>query len=198
MTIAIVFWKLDGLEEDAIETRELSRRMKEIGMSSSSSEAIHAKRTADSESHEEHCSQASEPSSSALLMNFARDLYSERTQANSGPMLPGLGGDLETSCAEWAIASSHSDSGRVVLALTTGGSGCSCSPRFPTPTASTHNKPRDREKLLERRRETKERVGNGNGFGLNLGQFCLVHGIEMTLELYESLMGFPENWSMQT
>jgi hypothetical protein len=51
------------------------------------------------------------------------------------------------------------------------------------------------EKLLARRQRCKEKHGNGNGFGLTLGQWCAVHGVEMTPELVELLMGFPVGWT---
>jgi hypothetical protein len=80
------------------------------------------------------------------------------------------------------------------LALTTSGTDCSCSPRFPTPTASAFGC-KDVAKMLARRERCRRRTGNGNGFGLTLGQFCALQGISLTPELQERLMGFPEGWS---
>lgn len=157
--------------------------------------AIPAKRTVDAESAEPHQAPASEESSSALLESFARSLCSERTRSTCTPMLRGLGGGSGMSCVDSDIWSSHSDSGRVVLASTTGGSGCSCSPRFPTPTASTLNLCRNPKAVLERRARVKAASGNGNGFGLNLGQSCAINNIPFTVELLEDLMGFPRGWA---
>jgi hypothetical protein len=79
------------------------------------------------------------------------------------------------------------------LGLTTGGTGCSCSPRYPTPTASLFGG-RDATLLLARREKYKRKYGN-NGFGLTLGQYCLLNNVELTPELVEGLMGFPEKWT---
>jgi hypothetical protein len=160
----------------------------------SSAAATPAKRTADSGSRRDAPSPASAGSSSGLLRSFARGLFSGRTRPRPAPTLPGLGGDSGPSCDGWDTRCCPSDSGPVALASTTDGSGCSCSPRFPTPTASSHNRVRSVQSLISRRERQKGLGRNGNGFGLNLGQHCAIHGIPFTVELLESLMGFPPGW----
>jgi hypothetical protein len=160
----------------------------------SSSEEIPAKRTADSESPTVHPRPASAASFSALLRSFALGLCSERTRAGSGPMLPGLGGSSPMVYSPSDTKCSPSASEPVALASIIAGRGCSCLPRFPTPTASSHNMVKDVVKLVSRRERQKALGRNGNGFGLNLGQYCAIHGIPFTATLLESLMGFPHGW----
>ena len=106
----------------------------------------------------------------------------------------GLGSDSETSSSALATRSCPSDSVPVALALTTSGTGCSCSPQRPTPTASLFGC-RDVAKLLERRERCRERTGNGNGFGLTLGQWCAIEGVDLTPEMVEEMLGFPAGWT---
>lgn len=80
------------------------------------------------------------------------------------------------------------------LAVPTGENGCSCSLSVPTPTANLFGC-RDVKRMLERRKRCKETSGNGNGFGLTLGQWAALNEIELTPELLEMLMGFPEGWT---
>jgi hypothetical protein len=49
--------------------------------------------------------------------------------------------------------------------------------------------------MLSRRKRCKERTGNGNGFGLTLGQWCALNGVEMSPEMVERLMGVPPGWT---
>lgn len=74
-------------------------------------------------------------SSSALLSNFARGLFFEKTPQSFGQMLLGLGGDLDPNWNDWITLSAPSDSGRVALALTSGETGCSCLPNTRAPNA---------------------------------------------------------------
>jgi hypothetical protein len=76
------------------------------------------------------------------------------------------------------------------------GSGCSCSPSVPTPTASQFGC-KDVPRMLARRRRCKERTGNGNGFGLTLGQWAAVNLGTPYLhpEFVEALLRFPVTWT---
>jgi hypothetical protein len=96
--------------------------------------AIHAKKTVTPvKAMSDASSRALAMSSSELLMSFALALLSEKTQAESEPMLPGLGNDSEWSWRKWVTQFCHSDSEPVVLGLTTDGKGCSCLVTLPTP-----------------------------------------------------------------
>jgi hypothetical protein len=162
--------------------------------STSSAEETHARKIAGPESQADLARRASAISSSASLVSFARALFSARIPPQSGPMLPGLGSDFEPNLRALVTLCSPSDSEPAALGLTTGGSECSCSPSYPTPTASLFGC-RDVQRMLGRRERCRERHGNGNGFGLTLGQYCAVNGISMTPALLESLMGFPDGWT---
>lgn len=137
---------------------------------------------------------ASAVSSSELLMSFALALFSARIPRPSVQMLPGLGRDFDPAWRALVTLSCPSDSEPVALGLTTVGTGCSCSPSWPTPTASLFGC-RDVRNLLSRRERCKEKHRNGNGFGLTLGQHCALIGVEPTPGLLEGLMGFPEGWT---
>jgi hypothetical protein len=54
---------------------------------------------------------------------------------------------------------------------------------------------RDVERMLARRERLKREHGNGNGFGLTLGQWCAVEGMNLTPELVEAMLGFPDRWT---
>lgn len=196
------FWPDTGPTYDALETYETSRQTSEcssdITESISFAAATRAKKTADRELQEAHRKRVSAVSLSASLRRFALALFSEKTQAKSGPMLPGLGGDSEASWSDLVTLCCPSDSAPVALALTIGAKGCSCSPRYPTPTASSHNYVRSRDKLVTRRERQKALGRNGNGFGLNLGQYCAINEIPFSVELLETLMGFPAGWTKTT
>lgn len=166
----------------------------EIGPATSSAEGTPARRTVGPESGVPPRSRALAMSSCGLLMRCALALFSGRIRPSPGQMLLGPGIDFDPSWSRAVTWSCPSDSGPVALALTTDGTDCSCSPRFPTPTASLFGC-RDTEKLLARRGRCKARHGNGNGFGLTLGQFCAVEGIDCTPDLAEMLMGFPSGWT---
>jgi hypothetical protein len=109
-------------------------------------------------------------------------------------MLPGLGGASETSLSSVATRSCPSDSAPVALALTTSGTGCSCSLVHPTPSASLFGC-RDLAKLLARRERCKAQHANGNGFGLTLGQWAALQGFDLTPEMVEVMLGFPVGWT---
>lgn len=164
------------------------------GAATCSPAATPARRTAEPESRWGRERRLSALSSSALLTRFARALFSERTPPDPAPMLPGLGGDSETSSKTVATRSSPFASGPVALGLTTSGTGCSCSLSKPTPSASLFGC-KDVARMLARRERLKQQHGNGNGFGLTLGQWCAVEGITLAPEMVEAMLGFPLGWT---
>lgn len=175
-------------------TSEPSRQTPTTGPAISSSAATRARRTAAPGLPQERERRHLALSSSALLMRFARALYSERTLPESEQMHPGLGGGFEMSSKHVATRSCPSDSVPVALGLTTSGTGCSCSPTMPTPSASLFGC-RDVARMLARRERLKQEHGNGNGFGLTLGQWAAVNSVELTPEMMEGMLGFPVGWT---
>lgn len=67
---------------------------------------------------------------------------------------------------------------------------------WPTPSAM-EGRTRDPERLLQRRRECKEKHHNGNGFGLTLGNALTLLGEVGPVNpmWVEWLMGFPLGWT---
>jgi hypothetical protein len=122
-------------------------------------------------------------SSSALLMSFARALFSERIQATSAGMLPGLGGDSGTSLNDLAMWCCPSDSEPVALALTIDGTGCSCSVNMPTPCASEWKggtaKPNAKSNRKLLRHHWARQTGNPY----------------VPCQVLEAVQGFPITWS---
>lgn len=49
--------------------------------------------------------------------------------------------------------------------------------------------------MLARRERLKAQHGNGNGFGLTLGQWCAMNGVDLTPEMVERMLGFPVGWT---
>lgn len=143
------------------------------GIATSLPAETHAKRTVELESRQERERRLSALNSSALLMNFARDLFSARIPRESAPMLPGLGGDFGPVLNALATLCCPSDSEPVALALSISATGCSCLPSIPTPTASQIGC-RDVPRMLARRERCREKHGNGNGFGLTFYQWFAV------------------------
>lgn len=143
----------------------------ETGQSIASLEVIPAKRTAAPGSRNQREHRLLALSSSALLSNFARGLFSEKIRRESAGMLPGLGGDSAMNLKLLATLFCPSDSEPVALGLTTSGTGCSCLPRIPTPTASQFGC-KDVPRMLARR--VKQQHKNGNGFGLTLRQWVAI------------------------
>lgn len=160
----------------------------------SSAEATPARKTAVPELQRERERRLWVMSSSASLASFARALFSERTRREQEGMLPGLGGDSETPLRALAIWCCPSDSAPVALGRTISGTGCSCSPKRPTPSASLFGC-KDVEKVIARRKRCKQKHGNGNGFGLTLGQWCAMNEMELAPEMVEEMMGFPAGWT---
>jgi len=133
---------------------------------------------------------ASALSSSAVLRRFALCLFSERTQRAFGRTPPGPGSDSETSSDPLDMLSSLSVSGRVALALTTDGIGCSCSVRFRTLTAfDAHRGPKSaalyRECLTSRRHciTLRDQVEHELGMA------------PIPPAWAEAFMGFPGGWT---
>jgi hypothetical protein len=123
-------------------------------------------------------------SSSALLRNVARALSCVRTQVRFDQMPLGLGGDSEHDSRVLVTPWCPSDSAPVALGLTIDGIGCSCSPRYPTPTAS----------------DWKGSTGKGSRRGTlaeRLAMECGASGKTTSPhpEFVEALMGFPIGWS---
>lgn len=114
------------------ETCEPSRP-KEIGELMSSAGEIPARPTAQPVSPH---SRASAVSSSALLRHFAQALWSEKIQVSSETTLLGPGGNSELAWNRLVTLCCPSDSEPVALGLSIDGTDCSCSPQFPTPTAT--------------------------------------------------------------
>lgn len=132
--------------------------------------ATPARKTASPGSTTERARRVSALSSSGLLKSFALALCSERIRTESAGTLPGLGGDSETSWSDLATRFCPSDCEPVVLGLSISGTGCSCLPRMPTPSANLFPCG-DVAKLLARRERERAKRRNGNGFGLTLGQW---------------------------
>lgn len=164
--------KSTGQECGGMTTPEHSRHAATGPLTASSAE-IPARKTAEPESRAQRERRHLALSSSALLTNFARGLFFEKTQRECAGMLPGLGGDSEVSSKLLATLFCPSDSEPVALGLTTNGTGCSCLPRIPTPTASQFGC-KDVPRMLARRERLKQQHKNGNGFGLTLGQWVAV------------------------
>jgi hypothetical protein len=122
--------------------------------------------------------------SSGLLKRFALALFSARIRPLSALTPLGLGGGFDLASNRLVTLSCPSDSGPVALALTTEGIGCSCSARFPTPTAS----------------DWKGSTGSGSRRG-TLAEWLATrsHPDGTTLyphpEFYEQAMGFPIGWT---
>lgn len=122
--------------------------------------------------------------SSALLMRFALALSSEKTRQSPGPTLFGHGIECEIHSDRLATRFSPFDCEPVALALTTRETGCSCSPRYPTPTAT----------------DWKGSTGKGSRKGTlaeRLATLCEADGktVYPHPEFVEALMGFPVGWT---
>jgi hypothetical protein len=142
------------------------------GGSIASSGEIPARGTATPEASGSESTRISAVSSSALLMSFARELWSGRIPTRVAPTLPGLGGECDPHWSELDTLCCPSDSDPAALGLTTDATGCSCSVSVPTPTAS-QTPCKDVARLLERRAKYAAKYGN-NGFGLTLAQWLAV------------------------
>lgn len=107
-------------------------------MSISSAAGTPARATVTPEASSRERERISRFTSSASLQRFALGLFCGRIPASPGPELPGLGSGSERAWSRLVTLSCPSDCGPVASACTTGESGCSCSPSYPTPVASDH------------------------------------------------------------
>lgn len=108
-------------------------RQPEIGASMLSAEAIHAKKTAMPGKALDLSSRHLVLSSSGLLTAFALELWFAKTRRMLGQTLLGLGIVFDPSWRDLVTLCCPLDCERVALWLTTSGTGCSCSPKLPTP-----------------------------------------------------------------
>lgn len=145
----------------------------------SSSAATPARRTASPDDDIDTNMRISRLSSCGWLLNFARLLFCEKIQPSREDPPPGRGGDSGPNLSDLAMRCCPLDSGRVVLALTTDGIGCSCSPAFPTLIRSDATSGSDK----------RNRAGSG---GPNLRA---VLGNQIGASWAEDFMGFPEGWT---
>ena len=122
--------------------------------------------------------------SSELLKHFALALFSERIHLEPRQMRLGDGPDFDPVLSRLATWCCPSDSEPVALALTINGTGCSCLPNHPTPTASDW---KGSTGLGSRRGTLAERIAMEESSG---GSTVYPHP-----ELVEHLMGFPIGWS---
>ena len=152
------------------------------GCQTSSRAATHARTTPTGAEVRQQSKRLSAVSSSALLNSFARDLFSVKTPPPSGQMRLGLGGGSDPNWNDWITLSSPSDSGRVALALTSGGTGCSCSPNMRAPNA------RDWKGMSAK--SWRERA-----VGDKTPTLPDQIGGRPHPEYVEELMGFPKSWS---
>ena len=156
-----------------------------------SSAAIRARRTAGPDSATAQANRRLAVSSSALLMNFARNLFSARIQAKRELTHRGLGTDSETSLSDLVTLCCPSNSEPVVLGLTDKGSGCSCSLKGPTPCARDWKDNGDVEKV-KRQYERNLREKRGLQFPRWV---AFHHGFVPGPIVYEVALGFPEDWT---
>lgn len=113
------------------------------------------------------------------LMKFARAVFSAKIRQSHVKPRHGRGGDFGSVLNNLGTLCCPSDSGRVALALTTGETGCSCTPNYPT--------------LLraDATRGPDKRLRKGSG-GPNLRA---VLGHPITPAFAEEFMGFPDGWT---
>jgi hypothetical protein len=116
--------------------------------------------------------------SSGLLKSFAHALFYEKTRWVQDA-LPGLGGDSDLLLSALATLSCPSAFEPVALGLTTSGTGCSCSPNWPTLTASDSVGSHPGTHTATVRSEVKRMFGSG----------------PLNPEFGELLMGFPPEWT---
>lgn len=120
--------------------------------------------------------------SSELLMNFALDLFYERTRHQSGQMRLGPGFAFEQSWSASVTSSCPSDCELVALGRTTKETGCFCSVSFPTPCKRDHKGMSSQS--------WREREG-AKAFATLPDK---IGGVPHP-EFVEALMGFPIGWS---
>ena len=121
-------------------------------------------------------------SSSALLVSFARALFSAKIQPSSERMLPGLGGDFDLSLSRLVTLCCPFDCERVALGLSTNGTACSCSPSLPTPSATDW-------RGGKKKRKTGTQANLRDEFTQRTGWLYL-HPVDL-----EAAMGLPNTWT---
>jgi hypothetical protein len=110
-----------------------------------------------------------------LLVSFARASFSARIRLRPDQGLLGPGIDFDPSWSRLVTLCCPSDSGPVALALSTSGTGCSCSPSYPTPCARDWKGPTPRSS--------------------NTVTLPDAIGGDPHPDFVEELIGFPEGWT---
>lgn len=123
------------VNSESADALALTNWLTNVVISTSSSAATRAKKTATPEDQQKQLARLSAVSSSALLTNFALALWSGRTRQPSEKTPPGPGGDSDLNLSDLVTQCCPSDSGRVALGRTSGATACSCSPNFRAPNA---------------------------------------------------------------
>tara|TARA_R110002095_G_scaffold165188_3_gene143396 strand:+ start:2306 stop:2917 length:612 start_codon:yes stop_codon:yes gene_type:complete len=144
--------------------------------------ATHARKTQTQGNGLDSHRRVSAVSSSALLISFGLGLFYEKIRQQSGQMLPGLGFGFDLLLSRLVTSLCPLDSDRAVLAKTTNGKDCSCSPSVPTPCA------RDWKGMSSKK--WRERTGKKKFATLPDKIGGTPHP-----EYVEQLMGFPIGWS---
>lgn len=163
-------------------------------------EATHARRTAEQESTKERARRVSAVSSSGLLMSFGRALFFGRIQHECGPTLLGPSGDSEASWNALGMLCCPSDSEPVALALTTKGTGCSCLPRMPTPSANLFPCGDVAKLFTPTASDYRGSTGKGSRRNTLAEQLAIAEGANGKTvyphpEYVEAVMRFPISWS---
>lgn len=162
------------------------------GIAQPSSAAIRAKRIAGPDSEAAQANRRSAVSSSELLMNFARELWSERIRQRRASTLPGLGPGFDPSLSDLVTLCCPSDCEPVALGLTVNASDCSCLLKGPTPCARDWKDNGDVEKV-KRHYERNQREKRGSQFPRWV---AFHHGFVPGPIVYEVALGFPEDWTL--
>lgn len=162
------------------------------GVAPPSSVATRAKRTAGPDSETAQASRRLAVSSSALLTNFARELWSERTRQRRESTLPGLGIGFDPSLNDLVTLCCPSDCEPVALGLTVNAKDCSCLLKGPTPCARDWKDNGDVEKV-KRHYERNQREKRGSQFPRWV---AFHHGFVPGPIVYEVALGFPEDWTL--
>jgi len=158
---------------------ETSRVLRICRQSTSIPAEIHANRTPRHPGHAEVRKRVQRFMRCDWLQNTALGLFSGKIRAMSAQMRLGLGGDLDDRLSDLVIVACPSDSGHVVLALTTSGIDCSCSPRMPTPMSCGWGSQGHKLQII--RAGLDRKLCNGN--------------MPIQPSLYEIMIGFPPEWT---
>ena len=169
------------LSSENVPVSEQTNSQTSTDSQTSSQEAIRASPTLPLVMQQTRDSRRSQVSSSELLMSFARGLCYVRTQSQNSTQM-GLGIDFEEFSNPLATLLSPSESEPVVLALTSDGKECSCSPNFRSPNARDH-KGMSAKSWRERAKGDKTPTLPDQIGGTPHPEFV------------EQLMGFPIGWT---